>query len=148
MNFRTLPLRAYAVLLRLYPRAFRERFAPEMMQIAESIAPAEWPLVFSDTSMAIVRCWIEGSYVASAPVDLDAYVPVGGFRLNISGLLPGVVLSLVVMAGVGYINYRWPPACPNTEHLLTHIVLRTSSLRPSRPSITPINPLDRGESSR
>lgn len=122
MNFRTLPLRAYAVLLWLYPRAFRERFAPEMMQIAESIAISEWPLVFSDTSMAIVRCWIEGSHVTPVSAEQHAYVPVGEFRLNISGLIPGVVLSLLVMAGVGYINYRWPPACPKTEHLLTHIV--------------------------
>jgi hypothetical protein len=122
MNFRNFPLRVYALLLRFYPQAFRERFAPEMMQIAESIAISEWPLVFSDTSIAIVRCWIEGSNVTTVPGELNAYVPVGEFRLNVSGLLPGAVLSLLIMAGVGYINYRWPPACPKTEHLLTHIV--------------------------
>ena len=133
MNFRTFPLRAYALLLRLYPRAFRERFAPEMLQIAESMAISEWPLVFSDTGIAIVRCWIEGSYVTPVSSELNAYVPVGEFRLNVSGLLPGVVLSLLIMAGVGYINYRWPPACPNTEHLLTHIVAPPSSALGSSP---------------
>ncbi|MGA7907635.1 MAG: hypothetical protein WCA16_09545 [Candidatus Sulfotelmatobacter sp.] len=55
-------LLGYRVLLQLYPAAFRKRFAPEMLQVAEAAEPAEWPLIFGDTGVAIVRCWMEGTH--------------------------------------------------------------------------------------
>ncbi len=120
MNIRDWRLRAYTLLLRLYPRQFSRRFAPEMLQIAEAAEASEWPLMFWDTGVAIVRCWIEGSYSTTA--EPDSYMPVGEFQLNVPGLLRGVALAFLLTTAVGYVSYRWPPPCPKTEHLLTHIV--------------------------
>jgi hypothetical protein len=36
---------AYRCLLRLYPPAFRERFATEMLELAGEAEVAEWPLI-------------------------------------------------------------------------------------------------------
>lgn len=48
---------AYRQLLHLYPRGFRERFAAEMLEIAESAELSEWPVVLTDTAVTIVRSW-------------------------------------------------------------------------------------------
>ena len=55
MSARLCLLWAYRCLLQLYPPAFRKRFAVEMLELAEAAEPREWPLIFGDTSVAIVR---------------------------------------------------------------------------------------------
>lgn len=120
MNTRQTVLGAYRLLLHFYPPAFRKRFAPEMLEWAQAAAPAEWPLIFGDTSVAIARCWIEGSPSTAALADPNAYVSLGGSPVRSFGL--GFVLSAMVLVGLTYSAYRWPPPCPRTRPLLTHVV--------------------------
>ena len=79
MTLRRCLLCTYRLLLQLYPYAFRQRFAPEMLELAEAADPDEWPLIFSDTSLAIVRCWLKPSATTStlAPAEQDAYLALG-----------------------------------------------------------------------
>jgi len=96
---------AYPLLLRLYPPAFKQRFAPEMLEIAQKAAPAEWPLIFGDTSLAIVRCWLEGS--PSTAAEPNPYVPVGGSPVSAFGLLRGLALSFAIIVGLCYASHWW-----------------------------------------
>lgn len=107
---------AYRFLLRLYPCAFRERFAPEMMELAERAEPAEWPLILGDTSVAIVRCWLEPAATRSTalPAGQDAYLALGAFPLTASRLLQGFAISVAIILGicyVGSIGYLQLPKC-------------------------------------
>ncbi|PYV61237.1 MAG: hypothetical protein DMG95_12670 [Acidobacteria bacterium] len=105
---------AYRLLLQLYPPTFRHRFGAEMIELAEACEPNEWPLIFGDTSIAIVRCWIEGTHSPAAVTEPNAYVPIGESPVKVFGVLRGVVLTVAILAGVAYVNYRWPPPCPNS----------------------------------
>jgi hypothetical protein len=133
MNTQQFALRAYRLLLQSYPPAFRQRFAPEMMEVAEAAEPGEWPLIFGDTGVAIVRCWFEGSPSSAALAEPNPYVfagsPVRSFGL-------GFVLSTAVLAGLLYAGYRWPPPCQSTKRVLTNIVgppqARASAAAPRR----------------
>jgi|SRR5947209_20131216 len=115
-------LYAYRALLYLYPSSFKKRFAFEMLQLAESAEPAEWPLIFCDTSLAVVRRWLQGTRSTPALAEAGAYVPLGASRISASVFLPGLVLSIMIITGFAYVNYRWPPPCPNTIHHVTRIV--------------------------
>src|SRR5581483_12285039 len=120
MNLRQSILAAYSVLLRLYPAPFRERFGQEMLQVAGAAEASEWPLIFSDTSLGIARCWMRGTHSIPAAVQEDAYVPVGGSSVSASGLLPGLVLSVLVVLGMFYASFGGQaPACPNAAHAAT-----------------------------
>ena len=68
----------YRLLLQLYPDAFRRRFASEMLELAEAAEPTEWPLIFGDTSVAIIRCWFEGTRSAAVIAEPNAYLSLGG----------------------------------------------------------------------
>lgn len=106
-------LLGYRLLLRLYPPAFRQRFAPEMLELAQASDRSEWPLIFGDTSVAIVRCWFEGTHSTSLVPEPSAYLSLGGSSLKPSRILQGMVLFIAIVAGAAYINHRWPPPCPN-----------------------------------
>lgn len=99
----------YRVLLQLYPPAFRQRFAAEMLEIAGAVEPGDWPMMFSDTGVAIVRCWIEGTHSTAVLTQPNAYVPIGESRINPVRLLSGLVLAIGILAGLCYVNDRWPP---------------------------------------
>ena len=103
----------YRLLLRLYPSSFRARFAPEMLELAQVADRAEWPLIFGDTSIAIVRCWFEGTHSAALVPETNAYLSLGESSVKPSRILQGMVLFLAIVGGVIYINHRWPPPCPN-----------------------------------
>jgi len=94
----------YRVLLHLYPQAFRERFAPEMTQLAAEADPAEWPLILGDTTFAIIRSWIDPSSpsATTVPANKDTYVAVGGSALSAPRLFVGLVLSLAIVLGLTY----------------------------------------------
>jgi hypothetical protein len=107
---------AYRFLLQLYPPAFRKRFAPEMLELVEAAEPAEWPLIFGDTSIAIVRCWVEPTATSStvAPAGPDAYLALGGSALTASRLIQGLVLSTAIIVGLCYagsLGYLELPKC-------------------------------------
>ena|SRR5438270_712152 len=102
-------LLAYRLLLQLYPPGFRKRFAPEMLELAEAAEPADWLLMFGDTSVAIIRCWLEGSPSIAVAAETNAYRPLGGSPVGALALLQGIVLSIVIIVGLCYSNYRWPP---------------------------------------
>jgi hypothetical protein len=82
-------LGAYRVLLQLYPPAFRRRFAAEMLELAEAAELGEWPVIFGDTSLGIVRCWLEGERVTSAVAEPNAYISLGVSTVWRWGLLRG-----------------------------------------------------------
>jgi hypothetical protein len=115
MTLRRCLLCSYRLLLQLYPYAFRQRFAPEMLELAEAADPDEWPLIFSDTSLAIVRCWLKPPATTStlAPAEQDAYLALGS-ALTTSRLLLGFVLSTAIVAGLCYagsLGYLQLPKC-------------------------------------
>ena len=114
MNLRRCFLFAYRMLLELYPPAFKRRFAPEMLELAEACEATDWPLIFGDTSIAIVRCWIEGTHSAALVAEPNAYLLLGESPLRPTRILQGMVLFLAIVAGVAYANHRWPPPCPNS----------------------------------
>jgi hypothetical protein len=116
MSLRRCLLYSYRLLLQLYPCAFRERFAPEMLEFAEAAEPDEWPLIFSDTGVAIVRCWLRPAAAGStfAPASQDAYLALGQSSLTPSRFLLGFVLSTAIIAGLCYagsLGYLQLPKC-------------------------------------
>ena len=122
MNTRNCFLYAYRILLAFYPPSFRRRFAPEMLELAAAAEITEWPLIFGDTSVAIVRCWLQGSHSTAALPEPNAYVPLRESPISAFVLLPGLVLSIVIIAGFSYVNYKWPPPCPNGAHVVIRVV--------------------------
>src|ERR1051326_6437706 len=103
----------YRQLLRLYPPAFRERFGTEMLELAKAADGSDQPLIFGDTSFAIVRCWFEGTHSTALVPESNAYLSLGESSLRPSRILQGMVLFLAMVAGVIYINHRWPGPCWN-----------------------------------
>jgi hypothetical protein len=105
MNMRRCLLFSYRILLATYPPAFRRRFAAEMLELASSAERSEWPLIFRDTGLAIVRCWLE-----TAPTDADEpdaahgylFSSLGKSALPASRLLQGLVLSTVIGLSLCY----------------------------------------------
>lgn len=105
---------AYGLLLLLYPPAFRRRFTTEMLEIAAAAEPAEWPLIFGDTSLAIVRLWLEPGVPHTAPVtaEPDAYLALGESGLPTLRILQG--LAMVIVLGLSYLGslgYLELPRC-------------------------------------
>src|SRR5207302_9306577 len=99
MNIRNYLLFAYRILLVYYPPSFRRRFAPEMLELAAAAELSEWPLIFGDTSVAIVRCWVEGSHSTAALPEPNAYLPVRESPVSAIVFIPGLVISLLMIAG-------------------------------------------------
>jgi hypothetical protein len=122
MNIRNCVLYAYRILLLFYPPSFRRRFAPEMLELAAAAEVNEWPLIFGDTSVGIVRCWLEGTHSTATMAEPNAYVPLRESPISAFMLLPGLALSIVIIAGFSYVNYKWPPPCPNGVHIVTRVV--------------------------
>jgi hypothetical protein len=107
---------AYRCLLRLYPPAFRERFATEMLELAGEAEAAEWPLIFGDTSVAIIRGWLQPAAGTSAalPAGQDAYLALGTSALSPSRLLQGFVLATAIIVALSYfgsLGYLELPKC-------------------------------------
>jgi len=111
-------LYAYGLLLRLYPAVFRERFAPEMLQLAEAAEPAEWPLIFGDTSLAIARSWFDAAAAPSTalPAGPNAYLCLGESPVTPRRLFQGFALSIALILGLCYLSTQrfWdlPPDPP------------------------------------
>lgn len=118
MNLRRCLLFTYRFLLHLYPYAFRRRFATEMMQLATEADVSEWPLILGDTSLSIVRSWLDVSPRSSTAVpDQDAYVAIGGSALTASRLFQGLALALALILGITYLGslgYLEAPKCHAT----------------------------------
>jgi hypothetical protein len=118
MRIQRCVLCTYGLLLRMYPSAFRKRFASEMLELVGAAEFREWPLIFADTSVAIVRCWFEGSPSTARLTEPNAYMSLGGSSLRNLGL--GFVLSAAIIAGLAYVGR--PSPCSGTSPLLTHAV--------------------------
>jgi hypothetical protein len=107
---------AYRCLLRLYPPAFRERFATEMLELAGEAEVAEWPLILGDTSVAIIRGWLAPVASSSAvlPAGQDAYLALGASALSPSRLFQGFVLATAIVVALCYcgsLGYLELPKC-------------------------------------
>ncbi len=116
MNIQRCLLWTYRFLLQLYPPAFRKRFATEMLELAEAAELDEWPLIFGDTSVGILRCWLTPAAASSAaaPAGPDAYLALGASALTASRLLQGCALSMAIIVGlcyVGSLGYLELPKC-------------------------------------
>jgi hypothetical protein len=120
MRIQRCVLCTYGLLLRMYPSAFRKRFASEMLELVGAAELREWPLIFADTSVAIVRCWFEGSPSTAALTEPNAYMSLGGSSLRNLGL--GFVLSTAIIAVLAYMGYRSSPPCSGTSPLVSHVV--------------------------
>lgn len=105
MNLHYCLLSAYRFLLFLYPPAFRRRYVPEMLEIAQAAEPAEWPLVLGDTCVAIVRCWLEGRSSTVAIVEPNTYLAIGESQVVRWRLLQGFVLSIALLIGLCYVSH-------------------------------------------
>jgi hypothetical protein len=107
-------LSAYRILLLFYPAAFRQRFAAEMIECAEAAESSEWPLIFSDTSVGILRCWFEGCALATTAAESNAYLALGESPVRSFGFMRGFVLSIAVLVGLCYFSH-WSAyrECPN-----------------------------------
>jgi hypothetical protein len=128
MNIRRGLLGTYRLMLQLYPPGFRKRFAPEMLELAEAAEGTEWPLIFGDTGVAIIRCWIEGSRSTAVLAEPNAYLSLGESPVRASALLQGFVLSLAIIVGLCWVSYRWVPSYPPCDRL-THLVAPTRDVR-------------------
>jgi len=133
MSIQRWMLFAYGLLLRFYPPAFRRRFAVEMLEVAEAAAPTEWPLIFGDTSLAIVRCWIEGTHSTAVLAEPDAYLALGESRPSASVLLHGLALSIMIIVGLCYVSYRWPTPCTGNRQIVTRVVAGNAVTPPPGP---------------
>jgi hypothetical protein len=112
MSTRRCLLCIYRLSLWLYPAAFRKRFADEMLEFAEAAEPGEWPLIFGDTGLGIVRCWLEPSGTGSTvqPAGQPAYLALGASALTPARLFLGlalstaIVLTLCYFGSIGYVD--------------------------------------------
>jgi hypothetical protein len=97
---------AYRHLLRLYPASFRQRFAAEMLELAEAAEPSEWPLIFGDTSVAIASSWLKpGATTAVAmAARSDQYLCLGESAVKPLKLFQGLALATVLVLGACYIS--------------------------------------------
>jgi hypothetical protein len=127
-------LGAYRLLLGFYPPAFRKRFAPEMLELAEAAELAEWPLIFGDTSVAIVRCWLAGSRSTVVLAEPNTYISLGESPLTALRLFQGIALSLVIVLGAYYVS-SLSPAFPQCKEISTELVLAPSA-RNSPPNLS------------
>jgi hypothetical protein len=114
MTFQRGFLFAYRLLLQFYPSAFKRRFGEEMLALAAACESNEWPLIFGDTTVAIVRCWIEGTHSAALVAEPNPYLSLGESPVRLSRILQGMIIFVSMIAGVAYVNHRWPPPCPNS----------------------------------
>lgn len=122
MSFRSCFLYAYRFMLVCYPPPFRKRFAAEMLELAAAAEVSEWPLIFGDTGVGIVRSWLEGTHSTAKLADTNSYMPLKESPINALVFIPGLILSLVIVAGWSYINQHWPPPCPNGVHVVMRVV--------------------------
>lgn len=97
---------AYRSLLWLYPGDFRNRFAAEMLQLAEAAKPTEWPLIFGDTCLAILRSWFEEAIVGATvqAAGPDGFPAIGQRRLPALRLIQGFVLSIALILVADYVS--------------------------------------------
>ena len=84
--------------------------------MAEAAEPREWPLIFGDTTVAIVRCWLQPARTSSTlvPAGQDAYLALAGFGLTALRLLQGLLLSTAIIVGLCYagsLGYLELPKC-------------------------------------
>jgi hypothetical protein len=136
MNIQRCLLCAYRFWLQLYPPAFRRRFAPEILELAKEAELAEWPLIFGDTSLAIVRCWLEPARTGSTvvPAGPDVYLAIGESPLSRLRLFQGFVLSLAIVLGLWYVTSQFP-ANPPCRQISTELVSTTSVHNPRPPAV-------------
>jgi hypothetical protein len=135
-------LSAYRFLLRLYPAAFRRRFAPEMLEIAAAAELMEWPLILGDTTLAIVRSWIESPENTSTavPAGPGVYLAIGDSSLSPMRVVQGLVLSIAIVLGLYYVDSQapGPPPCRIlATDLVSTVPVRNSQLTASTPQSRP-----------
>ena len=128
-------LAAYRFLLLLYPSAFRNRFALEMLELAAAAAPSEWPLILGDTSVAIMRCWLDPEAASSTalPAGPGTYLALGESPLKPLRLFQGFILSVVIVLGLWYIDSRFP-APPPCREISTELVPPPSTIGSAKQS--------------
>ena len=97
---------AYRYLLRLYPAGFRQRFAEEMLQTAKTAELSEWPLILGDTSVTIVRSWLQPrlSSPAVAASGTGEYLSVGESPIKPWKLFQGLTLATALVLCACYIS--------------------------------------------
>lgn len=102
MRTRSSFLFTYRQLLRLYPASFRQRFAEEMIEVAELAEASDWPLILGDAGVSIVRSWLEPSAIRTRPLATihGQYVSLGESPVNTTRMLQGlgVATALVLLA--------------------------------------------------
>jgi D-alanyl-D-alanine carboxypeptidase len=119
-------LALYLALLRLHPRAFRERFADEMMATFEEAAANQNVLsLFGDCLISLTRQWLlrpnawrvsvtESAFATSAHLPPFAWerINVSGSGLPASRWMQGTVISLSLFAGLWWMASQGPHRRP------------------------------------
>lgn len=96
---------AYRQLLRLYPSGFRQRFAQEMLETAESADLSEWPLIFSDTGVTIVSTWLQPRAGRSTAAAVQGeYLSLGEPSVKPARLFQGLGVATAVVLLACYIT--------------------------------------------
>lgn len=105
MKLQCVLLSAYSALLHLYPSTFKERFAAEMLEVAQAAEAADLPFFFCDTTASVLQTWLEVATTgATAPADPDGYLALGESRLTAARLGQGFVLSVALLLAACYIS--------------------------------------------
>ena len=133
--FKTCSIYAFRCLLQFYPADFRKRFGAEMMEIAEAAEPSEWPRIFADTTLGILRSRLQPTtedrtVVCAGPV---GYLAVGESRLTAVRMIQALILFVAIMLAACYVDslpwlWRFPdyPDCKSisSRELTTNLLLR------------------------
>ncbi len=111
----------YALILRLHPRPFRQRFAKEMLWIFDQTmgARARSALV-ADALLSLARQWTlrsefwehpnEGALAAPAPDGVPAFYTCGNSTPRLGSLLNGFVLTVASFGALAYVIEHGQPA--------------------------------------
>lgn len=112
MNLRLILLFTYREMLRLYPANFKEHFADEMVEIATAARLKEWPLIFCDTGIGVVRSWLFADSSESNGQGVLLQLPTSAVRPF--QLIEGFVLAIMLVLAASCLSTQtvWNlPSC-------------------------------------
>jgi len=126
MSTRLCLLWAYRCFLQLYPRRSENVLRLRCWSWQKQPKLGNGPLIFGDTSVAIVRCWLQPAGTSSTvvPAGQNAYLVLGESELTAWRLLQGLVLSTAIIVGLCYAGSLGNPELPKCHSIAAENVSR------------------------